>query len=205
MTLSLGGAVNSAAGWACNAPFVRTVVNNPLFTALLVSALVVVILFALCRGTFGRESKKGMLRAFIYILLATTVVLFIHHKAVVDCERGAARMQGTREVFSSIQSSQELGGYDPVPIVPREKYEDPFPQERAEMGYHEPYAPPYRADRPPRYEGGDEDLYAYMRPARRMHPHAEHAGREDNVSMGAGALDIPDVRLPWSSRGEHRR
>jgi hypothetical protein len=105
--LDLGHAVNSAADWLCGAPLIRGVVNNPVFTALLIVALAAVVMMALYHRQLRGMGAKRALRALLYVFLLTAAVQFVHHYAVQRCARRDAAQKGVRDIFSSIEQSRE--------------------------------------------------------------------------------------------------
>ena len=115
---SLGGAVNSAADWACSAPVVRGIVGNPVFTALLITALVVVVAMAVYYRQIRRGGTRKAVKAVLYIFILVTAVTFVHHYAVARGARDAAAQKGMRDVFSSIQQSRESGIGAGTPVFP---------------------------------------------------------------------------------------
>lgn len=130
----LGGAINGAADWACSAPIIRTIVSNPVFTALLITALVVIVAMSL----YGRQIKssggKVAARASLYVFLLVSAVMFVHHYAVVRSTQDSAHQKGVRDVFSSIHQSRGVSLPDTVPVIPGSSY--------AAQSYAQPsYAP----------------------------------------------------------------
>jgi len=115
----LGGSINSAAEWACSAPIIRTIVNNAVFTAILITAIVAVIML----GTYYDRAKYGgskqAVRSTLYVGLLVMMVMFVHHYAVQQAARDAAAHKGVRDVFSGIQASREYGAGVGTPVVPR--------------------------------------------------------------------------------------
>lgn len=105
----LGGTVNDAADWVCNAPLVRGVINNPVFTALLITALVVIVIMA-------QQQQKCSAKSIFYIFLIITTVIFVHHYAVLQITQEHVTTTGVRSVFSSIQQSREMPGS--IHVVP---------------------------------------------------------------------------------------
>ena len=108
-SFDIGGAVNGAADWACNAPIIRGIVGNPIFTALLITALAAIIAMAIFRRQVSRASGTSIARALIYLFLSATAVLFVHHYAVTRSSSDCAQQQNMRHVFSSIKESQAFG------------------------------------------------------------------------------------------------
>jgi len=114
----LGGAINASADWVCNAPVIRGIVSNPVFTALLITALVAVVVMALYHYQVKSAGTKKAVKAFLYVFLLVTAVMFVHHYAVMRSARDAAAQKGVRDVFSSIQQSRESSFGAAVPVVP---------------------------------------------------------------------------------------
>ena len=114
----LGGAINACADWACGAPIIRGIVSNAVFTALLITALVVVVVMALYRYQIKQAGAKKGARAVLYVLFLVTAVMFVHHYAVMRIARDSAAQKGVRDVFSSIQQSRESGVAGGTPVIP---------------------------------------------------------------------------------------
>ena len=119
MGFDLGSAVNGAADWVCNAPLVRGIVSNPIFTALLIVALAAIVVMALYHAQIKKARLKRGVKAFIYVFLIVLAVVFVHHYAVVRTAQLSAAQKGLRDVFSTIEqsrlSSAATGG---VPVLP---------------------------------------------------------------------------------------
>jgi hypothetical protein len=176
---SLASAVNGAAEWACRAPLLRSVVGNPVFTALLITALVAVVVIAFCRGAV-KTSTRGRARALLYTFLMVTAVMFFHHHATLSRAREDTAQSGVRDVFSSIQQSRELGTLGAVPVLPQSYGALPvLPQSYGAL----PPAPWTRGGTPPGVQGGGLDAL----------------GAEPGAPNPPGAppaLEIEDVVLP---------
>ena len=117
MGFDLSGAVNSAADWACGLPVARGVIGNPVYTALLIVAIVVVVAMGLYSGQVKKAGTKKALRAVIYLFFAVLAVTFVHHYAVVRDARRCAAQQGVREVFSGLDHNL-AGVTGGVPVTP---------------------------------------------------------------------------------------
>ena len=138
---NLGGAVNSAADWACIAPVIRSVVSNPVFTALLITALATIVVMALYHQQIKHAGTRRAARAVLYVFLIVTAVVFVHHYAVVRIARDTSQHKGVRDVFSSIQLSRDVATPgDAVPVYP--------------MGYEGGRSAAHAPVDPVGYEGG---------------------------------------------------
>src|SRR5271166_6483673 len=104
--MDLGSTINGAADWVSNAPIVRGIVSNPVFTALLIVALAAIVVMALYHYQIKQAGLKRGLRALLYVFLVVLAVVFVHHHAVTRAARATATQQGIREVFSSLEQSR---------------------------------------------------------------------------------------------------
>jgi hypothetical protein len=173
---NLGNAVNNAADWACSAPIIRSVVSNPVFTALLITALAAIVVMALYHYQIKRAGVKRGVRALLYVFLIVTAVTFVHHYAVMRIARETTQQKGVRDVFSSIQQSRDVGAPGTVPVYPM-GYEG---QRAAVGGAAAAAAPPDTPDCgcPDAGQTGGRGV------------------RPDNVAADDGSLVIEDVVLP---------
>lgn len=177
MGFDLGATVNAAADWLCSAPIVRSVINNPIFTALLITALAAIIVLALYNHQLKGSGFKRGARAFIYVFLVGTAVLFVHHYAVVRCARRDAAQKGVRDVFSGIRQSRE-SGVPGISVMPSA-------EDAGGLLYGVPVVPPAAAPptgvapatRAPTVTGGQPPI------------------RPNNIALDAG-LVIEDVVVP---------
>jgi hypothetical protein len=173
---NLGGAINSAADWACSAPIIRSVVSNPVYTALLITAAATIIAMALYHYQIKRAGAKRAARALIYLFLVVAAVTFVHHYAVMRVAQETTQQKGVRDVFSSIQQSRDVGAVGSVPVYP--------------MGYE--------GDR--RATGGAADDDCGCSDAADGGARADNHTRADNVAAaGPDDLNIRDVILPRST------
>lgn len=179
----LGGAVNGAAEWFSNAPIIRGVVNNPVFTALLLTALVAIIAMGLYHYPIKQAGAKKGVRALFYVFFAAAAVMFVHHYSVMRSARDVATRKGIRDVFTGIQQSREMGLGARTPVFPAYGG-SPAPAVGGDCGCAAPGAVSAPASPP---------LHGGAPPAR---------ARADNVAPARIALDgvvIEDVVLPTIS------
>lgn len=115
---NLGNAVNSAADWTCSAPIIRSVVSNPVFTALLITALAAIVVMSIYHYQIKRAGAKRGVRALLYVFLVVTAVTFVHHYAVMRIARDTTEQKSIRAVFSEIAQSQASGAGNSVPVYP---------------------------------------------------------------------------------------
>jgi hypothetical protein len=109
--MDIGAAVNSGAEWLCHSPLIGGIMNNPLFTALLITVLVMVVLMS----QIGRKTMPTVrkIRTAVYLYIVTTAVLIVHHYAATCAADKRASNEKIREVFRGIESA----GNDILPLA----------------------------------------------------------------------------------------
>ncbi len=124
MGFELGRVVNGAAEWASGPGALGAVVRNPLLVALLLTALALAVVYAVCGGSLSgglprRPGWRQAARAGVYIFLGASALLFLHFYAADRAARTEAGRQGYRDV---VEATYTLGGnaVDSVPIRPRD-------------------------------------------------------------------------------------
>jgi hypothetical protein len=108
--MNIGSGVNSAAEWVSTRPIIGPCISNPVFMALFLTALVVVILMAMYHNTIKKAGWHKGLRAFVFILIAMATMLFLHYYAVRRVARASVAEGGRRDIFSSIEEARRMGG-----------------------------------------------------------------------------------------------
>lgn len=186
--ISIGGAVNTIGDRAYESRFVGGVVRNPVFTALLILSLVVVVLMAVYREPIARAGSRKAARAFVYGLVLVVGVMVVHNYAVRREASETAAQKDLHDVFTSIEASRGIGAGGLVPV--------PIPAQGSGSGSAQPGVRTGGAR--PAWEGGgvsrlDESACVA----------AGEAGRPDNL-MAAGGLEISDVELPSLVIGARR-
>lgn len=118
---SLGGAVNSGADWVCGLPIVRGIITNSVYTALLITALVVIVALGVYRAQLAKAGTRKALRATLYLFFLVTAVMFIHQYTLTRAAHDTAAAQNVRDVFAGIEQSRtQVGGsaFASPPFVP---------------------------------------------------------------------------------------
>jgi hypothetical protein len=93
--------------WIKNTPFIRYI-KNPIYTAILITVLVMIIIFAIY-DLKGTGAKLGI-RLFIYVSVFVSVILAIHRKAIINNTEEESKSTEIRQLFKSVQISG--GGED---------------------------------------------------------------------------------------------
>jgi hypothetical protein len=118
MTLNIGGAVNTASDWICSSSIIRKVMENPIFTGLLLTALVMIVIMAQYHYKIKEEGNTKLAKTTIYLFLIVMGIMFVHNYAFKRCSEKEAHQNGIRNVFSSIEHSRNLPTYQTVPVLP---------------------------------------------------------------------------------------
>jgi hypothetical protein len=118
-SFDLAGAINGTSSWLYDTPLVNGVVNNPIFTAMLLTAIVAIIGISIYHKEIKVAGNRKALRATLYIFISAMIVSYIHHYATVRHITNKSQENGIRDVFSSIQHSRTVGSTDGVPIYPK--------------------------------------------------------------------------------------
>jgi len=181
---NLGGAVNGLADWACSAPLIRSVVNNPVFTSLLITALAAIVAMAL----YGKQIKKGGnkrgCRALVYVFLLVTAVIFVHHYAVRGMARDVDHTAGVRAVYAGIEASRAVGG-GAVPVYPSSADSGGFSYS---MLTNYQNGSGYKGTAPPAFRANNVAVEAY-------------GGAPEQTAAASTLEGIRDVVLPLGVRG----
>jgi hypothetical protein len=95
-------ALQSGASWATALPVVGGTLRNPVYTALLITALAMVVIFLQFRHDLKHVSGRQMLRAGFYAFLGVSLLVYVHYYALAGSIRQQHSQHGIREVVGSI-------------------------------------------------------------------------------------------------------
>lgn len=113
MSFDLGHSINQGADYILRAKPAKTIVGNPLYTALLITVIIVFIILWVFREAESDEKVLLAMRAGFWICLTLVVVLFLHNRILTN----ELRETGAVERYSGV-FEKTLGGEEPVKIVP---------------------------------------------------------------------------------------
>src|SRR5687768_9016989 len=101
MPFELGEAINSIAERITAAPIVESIARNPIYTALLITFVIVLIIMFIFRDVQGDESLLSLcLRAGFYVSVFLTGALLIHNQALMKETSGVAKDSEVATVFA---------------------------------------------------------------------------------------------------------
>lgn len=221
MGFDVGSAVNGASTRLTKLPVIGGCVKNPLFLALFLTALVLIVMWAVLAKSLKGVGMKRIARVAIIFFVVAATMLIIHQAVIRSTVEETAVVGGRREVFDGIEASRQLThGAGVHPVLPGAFDDD------------EGWLADRRARRRARWEGrggggaaddgyGEADVWAdegyegyegYGGPGaydeRRGHESAEAGtgGRPDNLRPAPyPARDLREPVRPPALLGERRR
>lgn len=117
MGFDVSHALDGAASWLCSSRLVSKIISNPIFTALLITALAMVVIMGVYHYCMRQGGWKKTVRMAIYLMMVISAVVFVHHYAVMARARNESLQAGVRSVFKSI-SDQGVSGSGEHPVTP---------------------------------------------------------------------------------------
>lgn len=127
--LELAKVFNGGAEWVCGSSLAFGLLRNPVYTALLITALALVIIFAFLRPLKSHVGWRLGVKTGFWLLLAVSAVTFAHYYALEHHLRQASAQRGVREVVASIHHTATTGGG--YQVYPSEPSEPSGPEEEA--------------------------------------------------------------------------
>lgn len=178
MGFDLSHAFDRMGSWLCSSKIVNAVISNPIFTALLITALAVVIIMGVYHYCLRKSGWKRIARLSIYLLLVVSAVVFVHHYAVLNRMKTESIMQNSRDVFQSLGAVQ---GSAEHPVAP--------PTSAILGGDDGDVAEDCGCTGAPTAVGA-----ASARP--NSAPPVPTVTRPDNVQLGEDGITISDIQVP---------
>lgn len=115
--ISLSQTINNIADWICGRSLIGTVISNSFLAALLLTAIVFIIIYAIYSKPLKQLGGKKMLRMGIYLLIAICTFLFVHYYAVRRRINGEINGEKTKDMFAAIR--KEGGNVGTHKVLPR--------------------------------------------------------------------------------------
>jgi len=124
MTFDIAAATDQCAQWVTRSRLLSGLVRNPFLVALLITAVVFVILYAVL--DMSGASWKSLVRGGLYALVAVTLIMFLHNY-IVGCEaRATVRGAAATSILQGIE--QNMGAV-PVEVTGRGDFGDFAPED----------------------------------------------------------------------------
>ena len=112
MLFDIGAASDQCSAWLTRSKPIRAVIRNPFITALVVTALVFAILYALIGAPIRSTRWQTLLRGAIYSVIAVTLVMVAHNYVTACDARERTRDSAAANILAGIENN--LGA---VPVV----------------------------------------------------------------------------------------
>lgn len=112
MLFDIGDASDQCSAWLAKSKPLRAVIRNPFVTALLVTAIVFAVLYALLGAPLVTARWQTILRAAIYSLIAVTLVMVVHNYVTACDVRERTRDAASANILAGIE-----GNLGDVPVV----------------------------------------------------------------------------------------
>lgn len=118
MPFSFGGSINHIADAILRAPIVATVVQSPIWTALVLTFVIILIVMIIFRDVEMVESPVLLAgRSGFWIFLLLLGALFLHNKVLIRDDADAK----STNIYDAVHGAGNVDGYTEdfeVPIVP---------------------------------------------------------------------------------------
>jgi hypothetical protein len=189
MGFDINHTLDRISSWLCSSPMVNAIIGNPIFTALLITALAVVVIMGVLHYSVRNAGWKKIARVSIYLLLVVSAVVFVHHYAVLNRMRTESIMQNSRDVFQSLGTVQGRGEH---PVLPQTMAvggdRDGLDAAADDGSVDETPCPCKGAPTIGAASTGTSGHSSAPLPAT--------SSRPDNVELGDGGITISDVMVP---------
>lgn len=110
MSFEIGKTINGGAEWLCGSSLIFGTLRNPVFTALLITALALIIIHGMYKDELKGTGWRRGLKTGIWMALGVSALVFIHYYALERHLRKGHASQGVRDVMASIHHSATTGG-----------------------------------------------------------------------------------------------
>ena len=110
MSFEIGKTINGGAEWLCGSSLIFGTLSNPVFTALLTTALALIIIHVMYKDDLKGTGWRRGLKTGIWLAIGVSALVFIHYYALERRLRKGHASQGVRDVMASIHHSAATGG-----------------------------------------------------------------------------------------------
>ena len=105
MSFEIGKTFNGGAEWLCGSSLVYGTLRNPVVTALLITALALIIIYVMYKEDLkGTGWRRGVKTGF-WVAIGVSALVFVHYYALERSMRKGNASQGVRDVMASIHHS----------------------------------------------------------------------------------------------------
>ena len=112
MSFEIGRTINGGAEWLCASSLVFGTLSNPVITALLITALALIVIYVMYKDELKGTGWRRGLKMGIWMVVGISALVFVHYYALERHLRKGHASQGVRDVMASIHHSAVAGsGY----------------------------------------------------------------------------------------------
>jgi hypothetical protein len=111
MPFDLGQTIN---GWVCSNNIIYNMASNPIITSLLLTAIILVIVYAL----FNSRDWKTVTRCGIYIFLTISLIVFVHYYALGRALRSDSAQKDIRDIVGQVTFTGANEDKNKYPVTP---------------------------------------------------------------------------------------
>ena len=117
MPFDFGNSFGSIAKYACGNGVLYHLTSNPIYLALLLTALVMITIIALIgEQTEDSLDKKDFLRLGVYILIVTCIVISMHHYTYIKAIMSQQSNNGINKIYNTINEVSNNSSMTQYPI-----------------------------------------------------------------------------------------
>ncbi len=118
MPLEVGATINAASDAFIRAPIVLTVASSPIYTAIMITVIIMLIILFVFRDADTDEALFIMaLRSGFWSFLATLTIIFLHNKILSREVRSYEQDSAMSNVFNSNVAPSGISGDIVVPVT----------------------------------------------------------------------------------------
>ena len=106
MSIEIGRTINEATDWISEIPIVSSIIQNPIYTALLITALFVVIILTF----YYTSGFHKIMKCTLYFFLIILGIMYVHNYSIIKHTTATLGRQDVKNVFAAIQQNKITGG-----------------------------------------------------------------------------------------------
>jgi hypothetical protein len=116
MPFDAGSAYNEAVDWVLNGEFVRRVSRNPIWTAIIITTIMVFLAWVVLPklGGFKRVAKLWVLST-----ISVTLIMCLHNHVLMEDHDTAAKTVDYSRVFNRSENLKAMSGIPDIPVTPQ--------------------------------------------------------------------------------------
>lgn len=113
--MELGVLINQFADSIGSSQGIATVLDNPIYTALVITFVIMIIFYFAGLTSSGKHSSCNRLRVSFYIFVALLTIMFVYHRRFQKCQ---AQQSKISEIQSALATPLMIPSAERVPVIP---------------------------------------------------------------------------------------